>query len=175
MPEIEIIAGADETFLTGFPGIVLVFMDLVSGYIFLEKKTDYRKYQTWFDQVQTATDKIGIRSSVKSLISDRAKALIQLAVQGLGCQSLPDLFHAMRCLSRSIVARLGGELARRKKQLQEAQREITSRHLRGKPISKKLDQRFSWLQEQYYFIKSSSRNLPPDPTSNLYCCSSLFY
>jgi len=46
-PSVEIIAGADETFFPGVPGIVLVLMDLVSGYIVLEKKTSDRKYQTW--------------------------------------------------------------------------------------------------------------------------------
>ncbi len=57
--ELEIIAGADETFFPGLSGIVLVFMDLVSGYILLEKKTSDRKYQTWFEQLQTALSQIG--------------------------------------------------------------------------------------------------------------------
>ena len=46
-----------------------------------------------------------------------ALALVQLAVQGNGCHPRPDLFHGMRCLSRSIGARLGGQLARTKRQL----------------------------------------------------------
>ncbi|MGK7875708.1 MAG: DUF6399 domain-containing protein [Xenococcaceae cyanobacterium] len=151
--QLEVIAGADETFFPGLPGIVLVFMDLVSGYILLEKKTSNRQYQTWFDQVQVALSQTGKVGSIKSLVSDRAKALIQLAVQGLGCPSLPDLFHGMRCLSRTIGARLGGQLARTKRQLQQVQIEITSRHLRGKPISLKLSQRLSLLQEQYHFLE----------------------
>ncbi len=92
--------------------------------------------------------------SIKSLVSDRAKALIQLAVKGLGCESIPDLFHAMRCLSRSIGARLGGQLARTKKQLQKTTRDITKRHLAKKPISAQLNQRLSWLQQQYQFIET---------------------
>lgn len=152
-PSLEIIAGADETFFPGVPGIVLVLMDLVSGYILLEKKSSDRKYQTWFDQVQTALSQIGIVGSIKSLVSDRAQALIQLAVQGLGIQSLPDLFHGMRCLSRSIGARLGGQLARTKRQLQETTREITARNLKEKPISVQLSQRFSRLQEEYQFLE----------------------
>ena len=153
-PPGKIIAGADETFFPGVAGIVLVLMDLVSGYILLEKKTSDRKYQTWFDQVQTALNQIGMGSSIKSLVSDRALALVQLAVQGLGCPSLPDLFHAMRCLSRTIGARLGGQLARTKRQLQQVQREITSRHLREKPISLKLTHRQARLQEQYDFLET---------------------
>ncbi len=46
-----------------------------------------------------------------------------------------------------------GQLARTKRQLQKAQREITSLHLARKPISRKLSQRFSWLQQQYQFLE----------------------
>ncbi len=151
--QIEIIAGADETFFPGFPGIVLVLMDLVSGYILLEKKTSNRQYQTWFDQVQVALSQIGPTVLIKSLVSDRALALVQLAVKGLGCPSLPDLFHGMRCLSRSMGARFGGKLARTKRQLQQTTKEITSRHLKEKPISVSLSQRLSRLQEQYKFLE----------------------
>ena len=84
--------------------------------LLLESKTSDRKYQTWFDQVQAALSQIGATVSIKSLVSDRAKALVQLAGQGLGCPSLPDLFHGMRCLSRTIGARLGGQLACTKRQ-----------------------------------------------------------
>ncbi len=125
----------------------------VSGYILLEKKTSDRKYQTWFDQVQIALSQIGIGVSIKSLVSDRAKALIQLAVQGLDGLSIPDLFHGMRCLSRSIGARLGGKLARTNRQLQQTNREITARHLKKKPISLSLSQRRSQLEEQYQFLQ----------------------
>ncbi|MGK7914586.1 MAG: DUF6399 domain-containing protein [Prochloraceae cyanobacterium] len=147
--QVEIIAGADETF---FPGIVLVLMDLVSGYILLEEKTSDRQYQTWFNKVQAAICQMGQGLSIKSLVSDRAKALIQLAVKGLGCLSLPDLFHAMRCLSRAIGSRLGGKLARTKRQLQQAQRQRIELYLKGKPIPMKLSQRLCRLQDQYNFI-----------------------
>ena len=110
-PPREIIAGADETFFPGVAGIVLVLMDLVSGYILLEKKTSDRKYQTWVNQVQTALNQIGMGGSIKSLVSDRALALIQLAVQGLGSQSLPDLFHGMRCLSREHWSQIGRSIS----------------------------------------------------------------
>ncbi len=157
-PPPEIIAGADETFFPGFSGIVLVLMDLVSNYILLEKKTSDRKYQTWFDQVQIALSQIGMGVSIKSLVSDRAQALIQLAVQGLGGQSLPDLFHGMRCLSRSMGARLGGKLARTKRQLQQTTREITARHLKKKNISISLSQRRSRLEEEYQFLELGVEN-----------------
>ena len=125
----------------------------VSGYILLEKKTSDRKYQTWFDQVQVALSQIGSTVLIKSLVSDRAKALVQLALQGLGCQSLTDLFHGMGCLSRTIGARLGGQLARTKRQLQQTNREITARHLKKKPISLPLSQLQARLQQQYHFLE----------------------
>ncbi len=152
--KLEIVAGADETFFPGFDGIILVLMDLVSGYIIMEKKTSDRKYQTWFDEVQTALMNIGQLGAIKSLVSDRAKALIELAVKGIGCQSIPDLFHAMRYLSRSIGVRLGGKLARMKKKLVKTQREIIQRHLNQKPISEKLNQRQLILQQEYQFIQT---------------------
>ena len=152
--KLEILAGADETFFPGFDGIILVLMDLVSGYIIMEKKTSNRKYQTWFDEVHTALMEIGQLGAIKSLVSDRAKALIQLAVKGMKCQSIPDLFHAMRCLSQSMGVRLGGKLARTKKKLQKTQEEITLRHLAKKPISFQLSQRKSWLQQEYQFIQT---------------------
>ena len=152
--KLEIVAGADETFFPGFDGIILVLMDLVSGYILLEKKTDNRKYQTWFDEVHIALTNIGQVGAIKSLVSDRAKALIELAVKGIGCSSIPDLFHAMRYLSRSIGVRLGGKLARIKKKLQKIQKEITKRHLNKKPISAQLNQRLSHLQQEYHFLQT---------------------
>ncbi len=152
--QLEIFAGADETFFPGINGIILVLMDLVSGYIILEKKTSNRKYQTWFDEIHTALMDIGQLGAIKSLVSDRAKALIQLAVKGMGCQSIPDLFHAMRCLSRSIGVRLGGKLARTKKKLQKTQREIRERYDRQKPVSAQLNQRLCWLQQEYQFIET---------------------
>ena len=151
---LEILAGADETFFPGFDGIILVLMDLVSGYILMEKKTSDRKYQTWWSEVQTALMAIGQLGAIKSLVSDRAKALIQLAVKGMGCQSIPDLFHAMRCLSRSIGVRLAGQLAGVKKKLQKTQRKILELHNRQKPISTQLNQRLCWLQQEYQFIQT---------------------
>ena len=47
--------------------------------------------------------------SIKYVVSDRAKALIKLALKGIGCQSIPDLFHA----SNEIVKLLGLSLNRK--------------------------------------------------------------
>jgi len=39
---------------------VLVFMDLASGFIFVEEASDDRCYDTWKDKVQSIIDKYGI-------------------------------------------------------------------------------------------------------------------
>jgi len=54
---LEIIAGADETF---FDDVVLVMMDLVSGYLVLEEVADNRSYDTWQERVQAAVKRVGL-------------------------------------------------------------------------------------------------------------------
>jgi hypothetical protein len=101
---IKVAVGADETF---FNDMILVFMDLASGYIFFEEEAQNRSYETWMEKVQKTINELGI--SIKYVVSDRAKALIKLALKGIGCQSIPDLFHA----SNEIVKLLGLSLNRK--------------------------------------------------------------
>jgi hypothetical protein len=82
-------------------------MDLASGYIFFEEEAQSRSYETWMEKVQKTINELGI--SIKYVVSDRAKALIKLALKGIGCQSIPDLFHA----SNEIVKLLGLSLNRK--------------------------------------------------------------
>jgi len=77
--------------------MVLVLLDLPSGYIFVESQATARDYQTWQERVQAL-----VRLPVSSIVSDRAQALVKLALEGLGCRSIPDLFHALRELNRQI-------------------------------------------------------------------------
>jgi len=51
---------------------------------------------------------------LSGLVSDGAKALVKLALSGLGCPSLPDMFHLLYALSKSI----GSAIARQQVQLQ---------------------------------------------------------
>ncbi len=112
---VEICAAADETF---FEQVVLVMLDLASGYIFIEQFTDNRQYETWQQQVQQALAPMGLK--VKYLVSDRAKALVKLALNDLGVPSIADLFHVLLELSRSIGWELNTLLGRLHKQLKRA-------------------------------------------------------
>ena len=65
-------------------------------------------YDTWYDVVSTRLKTLG--TGVLYLVSDRAKALVKLAQKGLGCLSIPDLFHLSHDLAKgdslSIFSRL---------------------------------------------------------------------
>ncbi|HEY9527561.1 MAG TPA: hypothetical protein VIR02_10785, partial [Anaerolineales bacterium] len=88
-----IIGAVDETFLAR---MMLVFMDLVSGYLLFEEVAEDRSYDTWHALVKARLETLGVR--VFYLVSDRAKALIKLAETGLECLSIPDLFHLLHDL-----------------------------------------------------------------------------
>jgi Family of unknown function (DUF6399)/IclR helix-turn-helix domain len=100
-----VIGAVDETFLQR---LMLVFMDLSSGYLLMEDIAVDRSYDTWYDLVNTRLKTLG--TGVLYLVSDRAKALVKLAHTGLGCLSIPDLFHLSHDLAKgyslSIFSRL---------------------------------------------------------------------
>ena len=107
---ISICLGADETFF-GLP--ILVAIELTSGFIFTETECENRTYSTWWEQVSGWFDRE--HWNCRILVSDGAKALVKLAVSGLGCPSVPDLFHLLYGLSKSM----GTSLARQKMHLQK--------------------------------------------------------
>jgi hypothetical protein len=101
---IEVCASVDETF---FDQVILVLLDLPSGFIFVEElAADYR-YTTWQQHTQRVLTQLGF--TVRYCVSDRAKGLIKLALQDLNCPSVADLFHALQDLCRG----LGREIAQR--------------------------------------------------------------
>ncbi len=50
-------------------------------------------------------------TGVRYLVSDRAKALIQLAEQGLECLSMPDFFHLVHDMVKSYSLAIGAACA----------------------------------------------------------------
>ena len=86
----DIVAAGDETFFKD--RILLVAMELGSGYLLMEEDAEDRTFETWSEKLGKRLEKIGCR--MRHFVSDRAKALVKLAVEGLGCHSGADLFHA---------------------------------------------------------------------------------
>jgi hypothetical protein len=72
-----IIGAVDETFLAR---MILVFMDLSTGYLLLEEAPEDRTYVPWPALGEERLTALG--THVLSLVSDRAKAWIQLADKG---------------------------------------------------------------------------------------------
>ena len=107
----------DETFFGEY--LILVLMDLSSGYLLLEDISHDRRYDTWFEKATPRLKVLGL--DVNHAVSDRAKALIKLAVTGLDCQSGADLFHAQQDVSKWLGATLGRRHEQAKIQLETAE------------------------------------------------------
>ena len=106
------VLAADETFFGDF--LILVLMDLSSGYLILEDISDDRSFDTWIGKATPRLQALGL--DVNHAISDRAKALIKLAVTGFDCQSGADTFHAQYDVSKWLGAKLGRRKAQAEKQ-----------------------------------------------------------
>ena len=124
LSQVEVCAAADETF---FDQVILVMLDLPSGYIFVEEITEDCQHGTWPEKVTQAFKPLGL--TVKYLVSDRAKAIVKLALNDLGTASIGDLFHVLYNLNRSLALELNCLGARLQKQLKiekekEAQPEL---------------------------------------------------
>jgi DNA-binding Lrp family transcriptional regulator len=103
---IHITAAADETFFGEL--LILVMMDLSSGYLLLEDIADDRTFDTWWEKTKPRLE-ASSNIEIDHLITDRATALIKLATTGAICESGSDLFHPLQSLSR----KLGNPLKRR--------------------------------------------------------------
>jgi len=116
----EVVACGDETFFND--RLMLVLMDLPSGYLLMEEMASDRSYETWWAKAQGRLESLNI--SVCHFVSDRAKALIKLALEGFECAAGADLFHGQYGLSKW----LGSALARRSapliKHLHKAQEQL---------------------------------------------------
>jgi hypothetical protein len=129
----EIIGAVDETFLER---MMLVCLDLPTGYLLLEEVAEDRTYPTWKALVEGRLKALG--AGVRYFVSDRVKALIQLAEQGFECLSMPDFFHVLPELGKGYVLGIGRRLHQAHKQL-EATEHVLASHLermQGTPASR---------------------------------------
>lgn len=118
----EIIGAVDETFLER---MMLVLMDLATGYLLLEEAADDRTYPTWKALVEERLKALG--TGVLYVVSDRAKALIQLAEQGLTCLSMPDFFHVVHEIVKSYSLALAQRWRRAQQELTKAKEALARR------------------------------------------------
>src|SRR5467141_4828884 len=104
--------------------MMLVLMDLRTWYLLLEEVAEDRTYATWKAGVDARLTALG--TSVLYLVSDRAKALIQLAEKGLECLSMPDFFHLVHEIVKSYSLAVGRRLSQAHKDLAQAEAVLES-------------------------------------------------
>jgi len=119
----DIIGAVDETFLEH---LLLVFQDVSTGSLLLETVADDRPYATWKAVMEQRLAELG--TGVWSLVSDRAKALIQLAAQGLECLSMPDFFPRVHAIVKRYSLAMGRRLRQAHQDLKHAE-EVLARHV----------------------------------------------
>lgn len=116
----KVVLAGDETFFGEL--LILVLMDLTSGYLLVEEVAEDRKFETWF---QAAGPRLkALNLEVDHAVTDRAKALIKLAVEGFDCPSGADLFHAQYDISKWLGSRVQQQCERAQKTLQEAETDL---------------------------------------------------
>ena len=116
------IAAADETFFK--EKVMLVLLDLPSGYLVLEDEAKDRAFDTWESKAKARLEQLGLR--VRLFISDRGKSLIKLAVEGFGCAPGADLFHGQYDISKWLGRALRGMIGQACKKLKEAEAKLVS-------------------------------------------------
>src|SRR5260221_6235536 len=114
-----IIGAVDETFLQR---MMLVFMDLASGYLLMEEVAVDRTYDTWYGCINGRLKMFGV--GVLYLVSDRAKALVKLAQTGLDCLSIPDLFHLSHELAQWYSLAIFSRLLQAQQALAQARQRL---------------------------------------------------
>jgi hypothetical protein len=97
-------------------------MDLASGYVLMEEVAVDRSYDTWYGGINGRLKTFG--TEVLYLVSDRAKALVKLAHTGLGCLSIPDLFHLSHDLAKGYALTIFGRLRQAKQALAQARQRL---------------------------------------------------
>jgi hypothetical protein len=96
----EIIGAVDETF---WERLRLVVIDLPTGYLVLAEVAEDRTYTTWKAWVDERLK--GLGAGVQYLVSDRAKALIQLAEQGFEWPEHAGVLSLHACSGEELLAR----------------------------------------------------------------------
>src|SRR5712691_8851120 len=146
----DIIGAVDETCLEH---LMLVFQDVATGSLLLEAVADDRTYATWKTVGDQRLAEWG--AGVLSLVSDRAKALIQRAAQGLEC------LRSSRAM-RSPWGGACGKRARRSRTLRRSWR-TTSRG--PTPCLTAQTPKRTWRQNEPRGSNGTTSNAPTGTTS----------
>ena len=151
----HLVVGGDETFFRD--SLILVLMEISSGYVLLEDMSKDRRFETWQEAVSKRLEDVG--GEVRLFTSDRGKALIKLALEEFGCDPGADLFHAMQDLSRWQGLELHRKLEKAQKAVQEAEAKlakVNEQDVKGKP-REQAEQRLKHAQGTEYKAKQGQK------------------
>lgn len=95
--DITITPGGDETFFDDI--MMLVFMDLESGFLFNESIEESRDHKTWEARTISWSK---IFNRCRGFVSDKGAALVKLAKKTLKIPRFPDLFHLLNDISKTM-------------------------------------------------------------------------
>jgi len=112
----KITAGLDEMYRGQHP--CLVAIDVVSGFILLEKFTDDRTIATWSEELTPRLDKLNVELS--QVVSDLCGGIRGYAKEA-GAKHIPELFHAQHEISKATAAPLTAQEREFEKDLMKAE------------------------------------------------------
>ena len=101
---------------------MLVCMDLASGSLLMEAVAVDRTYDTWSGCINGRLKTCGI--GVSDLVSDRAKALVNLAQTGLDCRRIPEVFPLSHALAKGYSLSIFGRLRQAQQVLAHARQRL---------------------------------------------------
>jgi hypothetical protein len=90
----KITVGLDEMYRGHHP--CLVAMEIVSGYILLEKFTENRTTETWINELKPKLEKLNVQ--VDQVVSDLCGG-IRACAKKLGAAHSPDIFHGQQVIN----------------------------------------------------------------------------
>ena len=119
MKQRKITAGLDEMFRGRHP--CLVAIEVVSGFILLEKFTEDRKAETWTKELKPRLE--GLNIELAQVVSDLCGG-IRSSAKELGAKHIPELFHSQYEISKATAAPLASQEREFEKAVVEADEKL---------------------------------------------------
>jgi hypothetical protein len=115
----KITAGLDEMYRGHHP--CLVAIEIISGYILLEKFTDNRTAETWANELKPKLEKLDIQ--LDQVVSDLCGGIRACAKQ-LGAVHSPDIFHGQQEITKATSAPLSSQEEAFKTAVDDAEKKL---------------------------------------------------
>jgi hypothetical protein len=115
----KITAGLDEMYRGHHP--CLVAIEIISGYILLEKFTDNRSAKTWSNELKPKLEELDVQ--LDQVVSDLCGG-IRACAKELGAAHSPDIFHSQQEITKATSAPLASQEEAFKTALEDAEKKL---------------------------------------------------